>query len=274
MHRSTLSQIVGDNPLDGMATYIRLFKALTEQFEMPVLFAPIQEGSVVYRTRKNEEGIDFCVFDDLSFPPPDRVTRFSRANKPFQSVFYGSDNFATTMGELIPSWNGTTKVGQTFAVTTAQWETMQPIRLAVILDHSNRRLMEQFAGVPSLSSGNDDVSYWKDLSRYFHAQGVTDSDVYTVTSAFCNALLHNAEALGEAVDGILYTSAQDNEGWNVALRPESASAKLRLMTVVKHLISRRRSELGMPTYDNFVEPIMATKLDHRSKRIVWAAEQS
>lgn len=65
----------------------------------------------------------------------------------------------------------------------------------------------------------------------------------------------------------LYTSAQDKNGWNVALEPHVLDNQLiKFDKVFKHFINKIDS---IPTYNNFIDPVAPQKIDFENKKIIW-----
>ncbi|MBM4401583.1 MAG: hypothetical protein FJ045_06500, partial [Crenarchaeota archaeon] len=265
-----LREFVNQVDLDADDAYDRLFRAFSRQFTMPVLTAPIKAGNVLFRSRQNADDSDFAFFCDLSYPPSESVTNYSRANVPGQQLFYASDRFETNLAELLPYWVQGISIGTTFAVTTAAWELTNEIVVAMVPDFNNDRLMEFLRGSSVWESLSREKHYWDYINSFFHDQGVYKRHVYKVSSAFSNALLQNCAAVGWKVQGILFTSAQDTSGWNLALLPQTADTHLKLVSVVKHLIRRNADVNGKPSYDNFQTPIIAFVLDYDKRTIIWA----
>jgi hypothetical protein len=268
-HMSRLSQFITQVDLTAESAYDQLYEAFTQQFSMPILIAPIKAENLLFRSRQNHKATDFESFGELSYPPAESVTDFSRANKPGQQLFYASDKYETTLAELLPYWLQGAEVGETFEVTTAAWMLTSGIVVAMIPDFNNARLMEMLTGTSVWNSLLGEQPYWDYVNSFFHEQGVYNRGIYKITSAFANALIHNTTAVGQNIQGILFTSAQDTSGWNVALIPKAADEHLRLEAVVKHRIRRNADVNGKPTYDNFQTPTVPLRLDNDNRWIIW-----
>ena len=264
-----LEQLIRNLDLNSDNAYASLFKAFTHDLSMPILTCPIKANSFVFRIRQNQPDANYQKFGDISYPPQERVIGYSRANKPLQQVFYASDNFGTALTELMPYWSGRFNVGDKFAVTSGLWMLKTDIHLAIIPDLANERLMEFLSKSPALRTLTADAEYWEFVNSYFKAQGILNAGIYKFTSAFCNALINNVTTLGDKVAGILYTSAQDPTGWNVALTPQIVDECLSMNNVVKHIIQRDGTRNGKPTYNNFATPVIAKSLDHSTENISW-----
>lgn len=88
--------------LKSEMAYDDLYNLFTQGFNMPIIFVPLKKESFCYRSRNNHNEEDYESFSDLSYPDKKFILKYSRANKPRQQVFYCSDNFKTTLSELLP----------------------------------------------------------------------------------------------------------------------------------------------------------------------------
>ena len=267
----SLKSFVSKIDLDSEAAYDELFKGFTQEFDMPIIFIPIKKESYCLRSRNNKAGKDFEDFRDLIYPDKIYITKYSRANKPGQQVFYRSDNIETNITELMPYWSKDMKSGETFAITVSRWIFNEQVYVVCIPDYSNARLMTMLENKIDLKSDPVLREYWEYINLFFRAQGFYQPNVYKFTSAYCNALIHNSQVIKENVDGILYTSIQDSTGWNLAISPKFVDKNLELESVLKIYLRKRGHKNGKPVYDNFLnpEPIFPKKLDFESHRIIW-----
>ncbi len=265
-----LPEFINKIDLQTPQAYDLLFEAFTEQFPMPILTTLIKAKNFMFRIRQNVTSLDFQTFEDLSYPPAECVNSYSRANRPQQQVFYASDNFATTLAEMMPYWSKGFDVGDIFPMTSGMWELEQDLLVTIIPDLVNQRLMEQLAKSSASRAIAADLNYWNYINTFFHGQGFNDNRFYKVTSAFCNSLIQNATTFGEKIGGVLYTSAQDPTGWNLALAPTVADNCLTLIHVAKHFIRKGKRSNGKPSYDNYIKAVVAKSLDYRNRQIKWS----
>ena len=236
---------------------------------MPFIVVPIKAASIVYRSRQNIENSNYCKFEDLSYPPSHLVTKYSRANKPYQQVFYASDNFVTNLAELLPCWLKDYKVGDVFAVTTGQWELTSKLWIALLPDSTNKKMIDNLKSADTLNLSPSDWAYWDYVASFFKELGFSNNDIYKLSSAYCNALIHNAKIDNKNINGILYTSVIDDAGWNLALAPEVADKYFVLKNVVKHYIRKRPPEDEKASYDNYKTPAKPSSIDYKTRMIKW-----
>lgn len=251
--------------------YGQLIEIFTKKYPLPVLTVPIKPTTVIYRSRQNLSDQNFTHFDDLSYPPKELIKDFSRANKPHEQKFYASDRYETNLTELLPFWISIIEEGKLLSVTTSFWELQKEMFVGIIPDLKNQNLMH-FINTSGFSDNfKKDIEEWNTINRYFYAQGFYDKQIYIVSSAFSNSVILGIESLGDEAHGILYTSVQNRDGWNLAVNPNFVDNHIKLVKVVKHFIRRGPDKNQKPTYNNFnvPEPRTPKKLDNDSKTIYW-----
>ena len=150
-------------------------------------------------------------------------------------------------------------------------EIKKALSVAIIPDFENKRLMNLLKLLPKLNQGTIEREYWDYINSFFRLQGFSQPYIYKFTSAFCNAIINNLNSSGEDFQGILYTSIQHLEAWNLAITTDFADEHLELKDVFKFYMTKRGITNGKPEYDNFQFPeqIKAKHLDMNSQKIIW-----
>ncbi|MFA6980960.1 MAG: RES domain-containing protein [Ignavibacteriaceae bacterium] len=270
---TSLKNYISKIDLESETAYEELFCGFTQGFNMPIIFVPLKKESFCFRSRNNQNGKDYLNFSDLLYPDKSFILNYSRANKPCQQVFYCSDNFGTTLTELLPYWSKDLKIGDSFAITISQWAFKREIYVACIPDFSNVRLMKILENKIDFKEDATLLKYWDYINSFFRAQGFNQPSIYKFTSAFCNALMRNSQIMGEEINGILYTSVQDitTQGWNLAILPEFADENLEIKSVFKIHLRKQGLDKGKPVYDNYLnpEPVFCKNLDYTLNKIIW-----
>lgn len=240
-------------------------------YGMPIITIPINEGSHCFRSRSNVGNNDFLNICDLSYPPRNCVKKYSRVNTPIQQVFYCSDNYEANITKLMPYWLEEIEIGETFAITTSVWQLKKSLPVAIIPDFENDQLMNLLKLLPKLNQGTIEREYWDYINSFFRLQGFYQPDIYKFTSAFCNAIIKNYNSSDEVIHGILYTSIQHLEAWNLAISTDYVDESLELKDVFKMYITKRGIKNGKPEYDNFrfSKQIQAKHLDNLNQKIIW-----
>ena len=265
----SIIEFIKEIDLSSDDAYNLLLDIFTTKYPMPFLTVPIKAKSVICRSRQNRSDSNFTDFKDLSYPPKEVIKEYSRANKPFEQIFYASDDYPTNFIELLPYWSSLVDEGDAIAVTIGFWQLDVDILVGIIPDLENKSLMTFINDSQFSKEFHINIDDWNEINRYFKGQGFYDNNIYKISSAYCKAVIKNIESLGDNAQGVLYTSAQNAKGWNLALNPQLVDEHLHLVRVVKQIIRRNKDENGKPSYDNFQTPLIAKELDQVNFKILW-----
>jgi hypothetical protein len=248
--------------------YDELFCYFSTLQSIPVYNYKLPKGNSFYRARKNDNFANFQNFNDLYSPPKDLVKNYSRANKPFQSVFYVSDTWETNLAELKPFLLNGLAIGDVIWITQAKLKQLMDFNLVILPDFKNPKMKEFINNFVSKLSENQ-IQFLSFMNSFFSKPinpTEDDSKTYQLTSAFCNALLAESFRSKNPIDGILYTSVEHGSGFNIALDPSLLEKnKIKIDNVAKHFL-RKSSKT---TFDNFIEPNMPTNIDFEKSKIDW-----
>lgn len=72
---------------DNVHTLYKIFNSVNEH-GLPIIRFLLPVGTSFIRQRINESGKYFSLISDLSYPPADKVTKYGRANIPYNPMFY------------------------------------------------------------------------------------------------------------------------------------------------------------------------------------------
>lgn len=267
--KKSVKEFINEIDLSSDEAYNQLLDIFTKKYPMPVLTVPIKANSVMCRSRQNLTESNFTDFKDLSYPPTEVIKEYSRANIPFEQMFYASDGYETNLTELLPYWSSLVDEGDSIAVTIGFWQLDIDILVGIIPDLENKNLMNFISESQFSKEFYRNIDDWGEINKYFRGQGFFDKNIYKFSSAYCKAVIENIKLLGDNAQGVLYTSVQNADGWNLALNPKLVDEHLHLVRVGKQLIRRNRDENGRPSYDNFQTPRIARELDQENHKIIW-----
>jgi len=248
--------------------YDELFCLFSSMENVPVYNYRLPKGNNFFRVRKNESFSNFENLSDLYSPPVSLVKNYSRANTPFQSVFYVSDTWETNLAELKPFLLNGLAIGDIIWITQATWKQLQDFNLVILPDFKNPKMTDFIDKFVSKLSENQ-IEFLSFINDFFSKPINPKNDNsknYQLTSAFCNALWAESERSKNPIDGIIYTSVEHRLGFNLALNPcLIEQKKIVIENVVKHFL-RKSSKT---TFDNFIEPNMPTNIDFEKNKIEW-----
>lgn len=210
--------------------------------------------TVVFRTRTHTDKDWFENISDITFPPNDIVKKFARVNRPFQSVFYGSENRPTSYMELVEYWASEKDFGEEVAVSIGMWEFQRNLNVLVI----PRPYIDDRKTDAEKAYGEEYDAFIRDgkfneygiaishlifdyMSKEYMRPAKNDKKTYIITSAFSNLLLTRPE-----IDGLLYPSVPfGGEGYNLALKKSIVrNGNIKLVEVTKDTFIIKENERG------------------------------
>lgn len=244
---------------NGNFIYEEFYSLLNGVGGIPIYNYTLQKGQLFYRSRLNPDSENYYSFKDLSFPDKKLVTSFGRTNRPGQNVLYLSDSLTTSLTEIIPE-----DFDKTIELTTAEWLVEENIEIAIIPDFDNIKMKGLLSRYINKNT-KDQIDFLKIINSFFRAVTINEDNnfAYELTSAFSNARLSESVRTGHLTEGILYTSAKQNLGFNISLNPEIvANGKIRIKDIRKHYINKLGDRI---IYKN-ENPI---QIDFKKQKVEW-----
>jgi hypothetical protein len=233
MKLSNVQQVIKEldniNPEDDYA-YEQAISLYLEIGAMPVLTGKFPAGFEIYHSRNLENQALYLRITDISIPPSDCVKSFARCNRPFQSVFYGSNERSTSYFELVDDWSATKKIGDTLLVTIGSWEVKKSFEAIIIpspdvekricsYDKEHGKILDLFLKQLKGEELEAVKLYFRYLFEKFRAPAKKDPKIYIITSAFCNLSLMAQKG---QVNAISYPSVPsgNNQGINLSFNKD------------------------------------------------------
>jgi len=267
--REIIKQILTTN-LDGLSAYDELLYLFNSFKKFPFFIIPINPNQEIYRSRYNvinESKKEYSEFKDFLLKDSDKVIDFGRLNKPFQSVLYVSESIKTTISELMPNWFTEVGARELINVTTGEFKINEILKVIVIPDFKNRKMNKLINKAKIKEETDDDKYFLSFINMIFRDNSLYNSKTYIVTAAFANTLRTYCYNKSIRFDGILYTSAQDRKGYNVALEPHVIdNHMIRLKKITKEIIRKIDSS---PKYITQCKTIKPKSLDFLNNKIIW-----
>lgn len=262
------------DPTDELA-YEKAFIAFNSIGHLPI-FIDTVENSKVFRTRTHDTADHFTNISDIAITPRKFVKDFARCNRPFQSIFYSSENRPTSFMELLEYWSETKNFGDKLYITIGLWETTKPVNLIIVTTPDILKRESQFdkyhgvaydEHLKKRSKEEQEFSavFFNYLFDKFRKPAKHDLKTYIITSAYANIAITQAK---ELADGISYPSVPFNgNGVNLALK-ESYSKTLKLTQAMWTQFEITPTDEGK---HNFTESksILTEKIDLTTGKIQW-----
>lgn len=215
------------------------YDAIVKQMHALAVLAPYstgricQPGTIFYRATSHHSSVPKRI-EDVWFPPAERVTRFGRANRPGQPLFYCCSDPDGAFRELDVT------VGQYVVLTT--WRCVEAV---IVHDAGYSQSVFRRAGT-SRDVPVQDLEDRLRLSsegravREFLAMAFTDPTAthYRITAAIAELLMSS-----DQIGGIIYPAvARGADVDNLALRPEIVVKSLELVDAVVALAETVNTE--------------------------------
>lgn len=254
----------------GLRELYNVFLSVPD-FEIPIVRYSISPESSLIRQRVNQNGKSFKNIDELYYPPSS-VTPMERANLPGNPMFYAC-SFPSEITDQSPIpriialeetssfMRNTTQSGIERA-TVSRWDVIAQIELIALpyIGTYSRacpdllRVKEEWKkaisqGVVS-HNALELVNYMaEEISKDF-----SDRNQYFKIANFAHYLLRINQKTRDA-DGIIYPSVPaQGAGFNVAIKPESADAKIRFSNASEcHLLKKGMKMTVIPVSDAIVD---------------------
>lgn len=205
-----IQQIKGFN-LDDPYSYEKLLIFFElNKIEIPTLIQEIPKGKIVYRSRENFKTLFFDKISEIECPPKECVTKFNRANRPYQSAFYCSDKREISYSEFMEDWLEK-PFGSVFNITVGMWETIKNLKVHIIVDRNN--LGGEFNTIKGDEWDKNLIQINDFLVEIFKTSAYNNKQIYILTSVISNILLMRSK-----LDGILFPCVPINGiGLNLVL---------------------------------------------------------
>lgn len=254
----------------GLRELYNVFLSVPD-FEIPIVRYSISPGSSLIRQRVNQNGESFKNIDELYYPPSS-VTPMERANLSGNPMFYAC-SFPSEITEQSPIpriialeetssfMRDTTQSGIERA-TVSRWDVIAQIELIALpyIGTYSRacpdllRVKEEWEKAISQGVVPHDalelVNYMaEEISKDF-----SDRNQYFKIANFVHYLLRINQKTRDT-DGIIYPSVPaQGAGFNVAIKPESADAKIRFSNASEcHLLKKGMKMTVIPVSDAIVD---------------------
>jgi len=274
--QQAIDKLEAIDPKDHSA-YEQALSAYLGITQIPFLIYEFADDLDLFRTRTHETDNFFDNFSDIVAPAETLVKSFGRCNRPFQSIFYCSENRPTSYMELLEYWAKNKVKDQFLYVTLSKWNLLKPLLTLIITspypqDRTSKYDKSHGVNLDHFINGYQDdfkaamILFYKFLFDKFRKSAKNDVKTYIITSAYCN--LAFARAKGR-IDAVFYPSVPfQGNGINFAIAPHydiDTGLDLELVIRNKFVIQDIKPE---PVFTE-AELIKNKSLDKVNKKIIW-----
>lgn len=217
---------------------------------LPILTSIIKRGEIIERGRVSDEGCIFSSEYEISYRTDiEKIDKYGRANRPFQSMFYGSSPSRdikhptiVLFSELVEQFRNISKLNFETTMTVGRWIVTEDFEVADVCFSENYFTVEEIKSrydswVQKIQNTELNEEVYKDLlfffSNEFAKKSINNHHDYKISSIYTDY------ALNEKLNGICYPSVRtDYKGRNFALLPSAVEKfmELREAAVFKYTI--------------------------------------
>lgn len=230
---------------------------LVDHYDIPIIRFYLYPGAGLVRQRVNLIGTEFYEVSELSYPPLLCVTKYERANVPYQPMFYACSfprgyNDETHPPRVIALQETSSFFKDILASgiersTVSRWEVVEKIELVALPFLADYNMpntdIQTIKDEWNNAIGNSSVNQeGRELVEYMAKEIGKDfsSNVgYFKIANFVNYLLNVNEKTKNA-DGVIYPSVPaGGAGFNVAIKPSVVDKKIKFVGAgLCHLLKR------------------------------------
>ncbi|MFT3796569.1 hypothetical protein [Flavobacterium sp.] len=234
-------------------------------FEMPLATAILEKNSTIERIRINGNRKFFTTQSELSYISDEEIIKtclknYGRANKPFQSLFYGATESSKIQVPRITAYRETSRFfresnsilleGELF--TRGTWKNKEDLKIVEIVFceevfKSNPDILEYYKIQFQQLNEYPEIAL-KQLQFFSNefARKIKSNFDYKISAAFTDVVLYENQ---NSYAGIIYPSVQTNyEGNNIVLKPTIVDQHLELKSVSTHRFHRSSKKQFLVNY--------------------------
>jgi hypothetical protein len=245
--------------------------------EIPILVDSIPENTIVFRTRTHDSESFYSEISEIGITPRKLITDFGRCNRPFQSVFYCSEDRPTSYAELVEKWAKSHTVGDIIYATIGAWRLKKSADLVIVTSPDPEKRVSAFdkkygavldAHISTFDS--DTQKALKELYGFlfeaFRKYAGNDKLTHLQTTAYSNVSLMHADA---QANGIYYPSVPYKfQGVNFTLNESFATSNLELVKALRNKFKLTQKDGEMPLFTE-LEKIDAIEIRNNENLIIW-----
>jgi len=204
--------------------YEQVIHSILKIQKLPIILFNYPKNSMIFRSRINEGLNVYEKISDISAPDSKFVNNYARANKPKQTLFYGSENRPTSYLEFVEQLAEVTPIGNEVLITIGGWELQKDLTFVLVYNPSDKRnneynqyhrkAFDNFIEQTPIELRKGTVKFFEFIGKEFSKPVKTNLDTYLITCAYSNIIFSY-----EQCDGIMYPSVPSGGiGFNVAIK--------------------------------------------------------
>ena len=245
--------------------------------EVPILVDIIPKNYTVFRSRTHDNDTFYNNISEIGITPNKFISGFGRCNRPFQSVFYSSENRPTSYAELVESWTKSHNDGDSVYVTIGEWKLKKDANLIIVTSPNTEDRVSEFdkkygavidEHISKLDSETQAAikELYSFLFESFRNYAGDNKLIHLQTTAYSNVSLMHADA---QADGIYYPSVPFlYQGVNFAINEAFANEHMELVSVMRNQLKLTKKDGEKPLFTE-IESIDAKEINSEENLIIW-----
>lgn len=254
-------------------------KIINHYFEMiPLNPCMINTGATIYRARCNKNQLPYNDINDIYITPKDLIKDYGRGNRPFQQIFYSSNDFEHAAFEVLQHHKKSRNpFNDVDGVTIGEYRVIKPLFMATLMhskDVQKVRLeiqehLQNEKKFLKYSKSFDGLVKSSELLLEFFADEFAKPNIihnsdYMISVQYVNSIL-KSNSFGSGFDGVNYPGvAGKYRTDNQAIFKKSADEKLQLIKTYNVMCTGFDFVKG-----NLICSILNESNAISSDRIVW-----
>jgi hypothetical protein len=209
-------------------SYEQVIHSILKIPHLPIILFTEPRGNSIFRSRINNDMTPYYSISDISLPKEEFVLNFARANKPKQSLFYGSENRPTSYMEFAMHLAETTPFNKVVSLTVGRWEIQRNLIFALVFNptmvrnnvynNTHGEFFDDFISKTPEELRKGTIKLFEFIAeKYANQVEHNDIKTYLITCAYSNIIFSYGQC-----DGIMYPSVPRlGDAFNVVIKKNS-----------------------------------------------------
>ncbi len=269
---SSIKEIESINFKNNWA-YEQIIHSILKIQKLPIILFTEPKGNFIFRSRINNGATQFESISEISIPDEKYVNNFARANKPRQSLFYGSENRPTSYLEFAMHLAETTPFNEEVSITVGAWELQRNMTFVLVFNPKSSRdndynkyhgeAFDDFIGKTPEELRKGTIRFFEFIGQKYAELAENNLNNYLITCAYSNIVYAYDQC-----DGIMYPSVpRAGDAFNVVIKKNTIEeGALSLKTARMDKFIARKQDNGKHDFLNNAS-MDASRIN--SKTIEW-----
>lgn len=204
--------------------YEQIIHSILKIQKLPIILFTKLKGNLIFRSRINSGVTPFETISEINIPDERHVNNYARANKPRQSLFYGSEDRPTSYLEFAMHLAETTPFNEEVSITIGAWELQRNLTFVLVfnpkLPRDNEynkyhgKEFDNFISKTPEELRKGTIRFFEFIGQKYAEQAENNLENYLITCAYSNIVYAY-----EQCDGIMYPSVpRAGDAFNVVIK--------------------------------------------------------